>query len=81
MTTYLGHDLAVLNDSPQLVHDGGVNVRLLADHRVVLVVGVVGVSELAVWPELELEELVAELALVSDVVAQVEVVAHFINQF
>ena len=45
MSTYLGHDLAVLNDSPQLVHDGGVNVRLLADHRVVLVVGIVGIPK------------------------------------
>ena len=32
--------------------------------------------ELAVWPELELEELVSELAFVSDIVAQVEVVGH-----
>ena len=32
--------------------------------------------ELAVWPELKLEELMSELALVSDIVAQVEVVGH-----
>ena len=32
--------------------------------------------ELAVWPELKLEELVSELAFVSDIVAQVEVVGH-----
>ena len=32
--------------------------------------------ELAVWPELKLEELMSELAFVSDIVAQVEVVGH-----
>ena len=75
-----------------------VRVSLLADHCVILVVAVVGISEskkryiysltmhreenvsflpeLAVWPELELEELVSELAFVSDIVAQVEVVGH-----
>ena len=32
--------------------------------------------ELAVRPELKLEELMSKLALVSDIVAQVEVVGH-----
>ena len=41
----LGHDLAVLDDSAQLVHHGAVDVGLLADHRVVLVVAVVGIPE------------------------------------
>ena len=41
----LGHDLAVLNDPPQLVHHGAVDVGLLADHRVVLVVAVVGIPD------------------------------------
>ena len=39
----LGHDLAVLDDSAELVHDGAVDVCLLPDHGVVLVVAVVGV--------------------------------------
>lgn len=52
------------------------HVDLLPDHRVVLVVGVVGVAQLAVRAELELEELVPELALVADVVADVEVGGH-----
>ena len=39
----LGHDLAVLDDPPELVHDGPVDVGLLPDHCVILVVGVVGV--------------------------------------
>jgi hypothetical protein len=69
--------LTVLNDAFEFVHDGGVNVGLFADHRVVLVVGIVGVAQLTVRPELELEKLVAELALVADVVAQVEIVGHF----
>jgi hypothetical protein len=33
--------------------------------------------ELAVGTELELEKLVTELALVSDIVAKIEIVAHF----
>lgn len=52
------------------------DVRLLAYHRVVFVVGVVGVAQLTVRPELELQELVAELALMADVVAYVEVRRH-----
>lgn len=68
------HDLRVDDDAAQLVHHARVAVHLLADHRVVLVVGVVGVAQLAVRPELELEELVAELSLVAHVVAQVELI-------
>ena len=41
----LGHDLTVLDDSAELVHDGAVDIGLLPDHRVVLVVAVVGVPE------------------------------------
>ena len=41
----LSHDLAVLDNSAELVHDGAVDVGLLSDHRVVLVVAVVGVPE------------------------------------
>jgi len=72
----LGHDLGVFNDPPQLVHNSLMRVSLLADHCVILVVAVVGISELAVWPELKLEELVSKLAFVSNIVAQVEVVGH-----
>jgi len=66
--TYIG----LLDDPPGLAEDGGGDEDLLADHGVVLVVGVVGVAELAVGAELELEELVPELALVTHVVPQVE---------
>jgi len=66
--TYIG----LLDDPPGLAEDGGGDEDLLADHGVVLVVGVVGVAELAVGAELELEELVPELALVPHVVPQVE---------
>jgi hypothetical protein len=64
--------LRFLDDPPGLAQDGGGDEDLLADHGVVLVVGVVGVAELPVGAELELEKLVAELALVPHVVAQVE---------
>ena len=72
----LAHDLRVLDDPPQLPHDGLMDEGLLPDHDIVLVVGVVGVPQLAIRTELKLEELVAELALVADVIPQVEVVAH-----
>lgn len=44
----------------------------LADHLVVAVVGVVGVPQLAVRPELELHELMPKLALVAHIVTQVK---------
>ncbi len=52
----------------------------LPDHGVILVVGVVGVSQFAIRPELELQELVPELALVAHVVTQVEIVAHLLQE-
>ena len=67
--------IGLLDDPPGLAEDGGGDEDLLADHGVVLVVGVVGVAELAVGAELELEELVPELALVPHVVPQVELAA------
>ena len=42
----LRHDLAVLDHSSQLVHNGAVDVGLLTDHRVVLVVAVVSVPKI-----------------------------------
>lgn len=70
-------DLAVGDDAAALPEDGGVEEDLLADHGVVLVVGVVGIAELAVGPELELQELVPELPLVANVVPEVELSAVF----
>ncbi len=72
----LGDDLGVFDDAAEFVLDGGRHERLFADHRVVLVVGVVGVAEFSVGSELELEEFVPELALVADVITQVEIVRH-----
>eukprot|EP00303_Exanthemachrysis_gayraliae_P006915 CAMPEP_0206007436 /NCGR_PEP_ID=MMETSP1464-20131121/5763_1 /ASSEMBLY_ACC=CAM_ASM_001124 /TAXON_ID=119497 /ORGANISM="Exanthemachrysis gayraliae, Strain RCC1523" /LENGTH=201 /DNA_ID=CAMNT_0053380931 /DNA_START=213 /DNA_END=815 /DNA_ORIENTATION=- len=60
----LGH-LAVLDQPFQLVQHALGHPGFLADHDVVLVGRVVGVPEAAVAAELELEELVAELALVA----------------
>jgi len=76
----LGHDLAVLDDPLEFVHHGGVDEGLLPDHGVVLVVAVIGVPELAIRTELELEELVTKLALVANVVTKVEIsVGHYLS--
>lgn len=41
----LSHDFRILDDALQFLHDGCMDVSLLADHCVVLVVGIVGVSK------------------------------------
>jgi len=66
------HDLALRDYSAALTQNGGSEVHLLADYCVVFVVGVVGVTELAVGSELKFKKLVAELPLVPHVVSQVE---------
>nr|GMD53038.1 dihydrolipoyllysine-residue acetyltransferase component 5 of pyruvate dehydrogenase complex, chloroplastic [Ipomoea batatas] len=62
--------LAIGDDAAAFFENGGGEVDLLANHGVVLVVGVVGIAELAVGSEFELEELVAEFSLVTHVVPQ-----------
>jgi hypothetical protein len=47
--------IRLLDDPPGLAEDGGGDEDLLADHGVVLVVGVVSVAELAVGAEFELD--------------------------
>jgi len=49
-----------------------------ADHRVILVVGIVGIAKATIRSYLELQKLVAELAFVADVVSAVEVVRHLV---
>ena len=71
------HDFRVFDNSSQFVHDGPVNKSLLPDHGVILVIGVVGVSQFAVGSEFEFEKFVAELSLVTDIVSEVEVLTHF----
>lgn len=66
--------LGIGHDAAGLLEYGGGEVDLLANHSVVLVVGVVGVAELAVGSELEFQELVPEFPLVPHVVTQVELV-------
>ncbi|CAG5089799.1 Protein of unknown function, partial [Cotesia congregata] len=61
------HYFGVLDDSFELLHHALMHVSFLPDHRVVLVIRVVGIAELAIRTELKLEELVPELSLVSDV--------------
>jgi len=70
----LGHDFRVLDDPAQLLHDGLVYKSLLPDHGVVLVVGVVGVAQLAVRTKLKLKKFVPEFSLVTHIVAQIKVV-------
>ncbi len=53
------------------------NIGLLPDHGVILVIGIVGISEFSVRSEFKLEEFVSELSLVTHVIAKVEIVAHF----
>lgn len=65
-------DLAISDDATAFAKDGGGDVDLLADDGVVLVVGVIGVTEFAVRSELELQEFMPELPLVPYVVPQVE---------
>ena len=65
-------DLAVGDDAAALPEDSGVEEDLLADHGIVLVVGVVGITKLAIGPELELQELVPELSLMPHVIPEVE---------
>lgn len=65
-------NLALGNDAATFAEDGGCEKDLFPDHGVVLVVGVVGVPELAIRPELELKKLVAKLSLVTDVVAKIK---------
>ena len=60
------NDIRLLDNSADLVQDGLAHGHLLPDHGVVLVVGVVGVPQLAAAGELELHELVPELTLVPD---------------
>ena len=55
------HDLALGDDPTTLAKNSGGDIDLLANDGVVLVVGVVGVAELPVGSELELQELMAEL--------------------
>lgn len=69
--------LAIGDDAAAFFENGGGEEDLLANHGVVLVVGVVGIAELAVGSEFELEELVAEFSLVTHVVPQVKLVALF----
>ena len=71
--------ISLTNDPLELLHDGFVDAGLLPDHGVVLVVGVVGVAKFAIGTKFKLEKLVTEFALVSDVVAQVEIALHLVG--
>jgi len=69
-------DLGIIDNPLQLLHNRFVDAGLLSDHGVVLVVGIVGVSEFSVGTKLKLEKLVAEFPFVSHVIAKVEIALH-----
>jgi hypothetical protein len=64
--------LAICDDPSALPESRLSEENFFANHGIVLVVGIIGVAELPVRPELELEKLVAELPSVAHVVADVE---------
>jgi len=69
----LFHDVRVLDDALHLFDHRLRDIDLLPNHGVILVVTVVGISQLAVWSDLKLEEFVTKLASVSNVVSDVKV--------
>lgn len=52
-------------------------VHFFPDHRIVFVVGVVGVAELAIGSKFKLQKFVAELAFVAHVVTDVKILRHY----
>ena len=77
----LFHYLRVFDDALKLVHYALVHVGLLANKRIVFVVGIVRVAQFAVGSKLEFEKFVAEFAFVADVVAQIKVFGHVFVYF
>jgi len=63
------HDLGVVDDPPQLLHDGAHHICLFPNHNVILVVGIISIPEFSVWSQLKLQELVPELPFVANIVA------------
>ena len=74
------HYLAVGDDAAAFLKNGRSEEDLFADHGVVFVVGVVSVSELPIWPELELQKLVPEFPFVAHVVAEVKLSAVLLGR-
>ena len=61
-----------MNDAFELFNDQLIDVDLLSDQVLGLVLRVIGIPQPSIVAELKLKELVAELALVPNVIAQVE---------
>lgn len=70
-------NLAFRDDSSAFFENSRGEKDFFSDHGIVLVVGVVGVTELSIGTELELEKLVAEFSLVTDIVSEVELSLFF----
>jgi hypothetical protein len=70
-------NLALGDDTLAFLEHGGGEKYLLADNSIVLVVRVIGVTELTVLSKLELQELVSKFPFVTDIVSQVELRRFF----
>lgn len=71
------HDFRVIDNTFQLVHDQFADVRFLTDQRIVLILAIIRIAQLAIRSELELEELVSKFAFVTDVVAKIKIIVLF----
>lgn len=70
------HDLAVFDNLFESLDDTLIYKNFLADHGIILVVGVVRVAQHAIGFEFELKKFVSELSLVSGIIAQVEFICR-----
>ena len=60
--------------TPEFFQHGFADNALFPDHCVFLVVGVIGVPQLTIWTELKLKKLMTKLALMTNIVSQVEAI-------
>ena len=74
----LFHYFRVFDYSLQLVHYTLVHVGFFANERIIFVIGIVGVTQLAIGTKFEFKKFVAKFAFVTDVVTQIEVFGHFL---
>jgi len=68
------HYLAIFNNALQFVQDQAAYKSLLPDHRIVLVIGVIGISKFAVRLKFKLEEFMAKFPLVPDIVTEIKLI-------
>uniref|UniRef100_A0A7C9CYL3 Uncharacterized protein n=1 Tax=Opuntia streptacantha TaxID=393608 RepID=A0A7C9CYL3_OPUST len=66
------HNLALGDDAAAFAEDGGGDEDLFANHGVVLIVGIVGITKLSIGSELELQKFMAEFSPVTHIIPHVE---------